>query len=302
MFKKKITTISFEGNQIRMMTVRGKKVADWQSRSLSSSQMSQGMVHDPQAASLKIKDLLGEMKASRRNVVSAVSGSRSVHRIIRIPIIPDKLLAETIERKARQEFAIPIEESDLSWQVITRRDNHLILYVLAVPKKIIDQQVAALKGAGIRPRKMDIKPLALSRVADSETAIIVNLEEHSMDVIIMVNHIPILVRSIPLESGNLTGEAKTDLLSQELARTTKYYNESHKTHRLPEETPAFVTGALFANGGVESRLDDDPSLIERLSIRVPYPIKPPTTPLELPEKFPILRYATNLGLALKKDL
>ncbi len=37
-----------------------------------------------------------------------------------------------------------------------------------------------------------------------------------MGVIIVVNLIPILVRTIPLETGDLTDEAKIDLLSQEL--------------------------------------------------------------------------------------
>ena len=262
--------------------------------------MSLGTVHTPQAAAKVLKASLMDLKASKRNLISAVPGSRSVHRIIRIPVIPEKMLAETIERKARQEFAIPIEDTDLSWQVISQRENHLIIYVLAVPKLIIDQQVAALKEAGIRPRVMDIKPLALSRIASTETAIIVNLEEHSMDVIILAHQIPVLVRSIPLDTGDLTGEAKTDLLSQELARTTKYYNESHKSSRLPEDTPVFVSGALFTSSPVDARLEDAPTLVERLRSRTPYPLKPPATRLELPSKFPLLKYATNLGLAVKK--
>jgi Tfp pilus assembly PilM family ATPase len=262
--------------------------------------MSQGIVHQPEAAAKVIKTTLTELNASRRHVISSVSGSRSVHRIIRIPVIPDKLLEETIERKARQEFAIPIEETDLSYQVISRNENHLILYVLAVPNVIIDQQIAALKEAGIRLKVMDIKPLALGRVANRGTAIIVNLEEHSMDVIINVHHIPVLVRSIALDSGDLTGEAKTDLLSQELARTTKYYNESHKSNRLPDDTPVFVSGALFSSVGVESRLDDAQSLTDRLSTRTPYPLSLPKTTIKLPEKFPLLGFATNLGLAVKK--
>lgn len=300
MFKKKITTICFEGSEIRTLTVRGSKVIGWQTRSLAPEDMSLGTVHNPNNAAKVIKSSLLDLKASKRNLVSAVPGNRSVHRIIRIPVIPEKMLAETIERKARQEFAIPIEDTDLSWQVISQRDNHLIIYVLAVPKLIIDQQVAALKEAGIRPKVMDIKPLALSRLSDQETAIIVNLEHHSMDVIINVNHIPILVRSIPLDSGDLTGEAKVDLLGQELARTTKYYNESHKMNRLSQDTPIFLSGALFSSRGGDAVLEDNQSLIERLSLRTPYPLKPPPTGLVLPAKFPLLTYATNLGLAVKK--
>lgn len=300
MFKKKITTICFEGSEIRILTVRGNKVVGWETRSLGPEDMSLGTVHSPKAAAIVIKSSLLDLRASRRKVFSALPGNRSVHRIIRIPIIPEKMLAETIERKARQEFAIPIEETDLAWQVISERDNHLTIYVLAVPKMIIDQQVTTLKEAGIRPKVMDIKPLALSRITNNPTAIIVNLEDHSMDVVILVNHIPVLVRSIPLDTGDLTGEAKTDLLSQEIARTTKYYNESHKSSRLPEQTPVFVSGALFTSSAVDSRLDDAPSLVERLRTRTPYPLKPPTSELELPPKFPLLKYATNLGLAVKK--
>ena len=299
MFKKKITTISFEGSEIRALVLQGNKIAAWQSQSLAPETMNQGFVHNPKAAADVIRTLLRELKGSRKNVISAVPGSRSVHRIMRIPVIPEKMLEETIERKARQEFAIPIEESDLSWRIISRQDNQLTLYVLAVPSNLINQQVQALKDAGVKPRLMDIKPLALGRLANRETSIIVNLESHSMGVIITTNHVPILIRTIPLDSGDLTGEAKTDLLSQELARTTKYFNESHKKNRLPEDTPVFISGALFSSSGIASRLEDAESLIERLQDRTPYPLKLPVSDLELPEKFPLLKYAVNLGLAVK---
>ncbi len=282
------------------MVVRGNKVVAWQSRSLPLEHMSQGFIHNPKATSIIIKTLLKDLKGSRKNVISAIPGNRSVHRIMTIPAIPEKMLGETIERKARQEFAIPIEESDLSWRIISRDGKQLTLYVLAVPSNLIDQQVQALKLAGIRPRLMDIKPLALSRIASRETSIIVNLENNSMSVIIISNHVPMLIRTIPLDSGDLTGEAKTDLLSQELARTTKYYNETHKKDRLPEDTPVFISGALFSRTYMESRMDDSPSLVERLMLRTPYPLQPPKSGLELPEKFPTLLYAVNLGLAVKK--
>lgn len=299
MFKKKITTISFEGSEIRFLSVRGDQVADWKTREVPQDAMSQGLIHKPVIVSNIVKTTLKELKASRRNVISAVSGSRSVHRIMHIPAIPEKLLEETIQRKARQEFAIPIEDTDLSWRIIAREGDQITLYVLAVPKILIDQQVAALREAKIKPRILDIKPLALTRTANQATAIIVNLEDHAMGVTVQVNYIPMLVRTIPLESGNLTGEAKIDLLGQELARTVKYYNESNKTNRLPENTPVFVSGALFSTGTIESRLEETESLLQRLQNRTPYPLKPPATDLVLPEKFPLLRYAVNIGLAAK---
>lgn len=301
MFNKKRTTISFEGNEVRFLVVRGNKVLAWQSRKVQPEIMSQGLIHDPEAVGELIKSAIKEIKGSKTNLVTCVSGQRAVHRIMKIPDIPEKLLEETIERKARQEFAIPIEETDLSWNIISRSENQIILYVLAVPKLVLNTQVEALRQAKIKPRIIDIKALALQRLIDQENALIVNLEDYSMDVIIIVNHIPVLIRTIPLDTGDLTGEAKVDLLGQELARTTKYYNESNKLNRLSDETPLYLTGALFSSRELDARLDDQTSLIERLQLRTTYSLRPPKTSLILPEKFPLLRYATNLGLALKNN-
>lgn len=299
MFNKKITTISFEGSEIRFLSLSGEKITTWKTVSVAEDAMSQGLIQKPKVIGTIIRTTLKELKASRRNVISAVTGSRSVHRIMRVPQIPDKLLEETIQRKARQEFAIPIEDTDLSWRIISQATDHITLYVLAVPQNIIDQVVKSLQEAKVKTKLMDIKPLALTRISSQATAFIVNMEDYAMGVTVLVNYVPMLVRTIPLESGDLTGEAKTDLLSQELARTAKYYNESHKANRLPESTPVFVSGALFSAGSVESRLGETENLVERLQSRTPYPLKPPATELVLPEKFPLLRYAVNVGLAAK---
>ena len=299
MFKRKITTINFEGSEIRFLVIQGEKVHSWRTKEIPPELMNQGLIHNPDSVGKIIQTTLKEIKAPKRIVVTSVTGQRSVHRIMRIPNIQDKLLEETIRRKAKQELAIPVDEADLSWRIITKANNQIVLYLLAVPNAIIDRQVETLRAAKIKPKIMDIKPLALQRVVDEKTTIIVNLESFSMGVIIVVNHIPILVRTIPLETGNLTDEAKIDLLGQELARTVKYYNESNKSNRLPEETVVYLTGELFEYSRLESRLEESPNLAERLGSRTPYKISLPKPPLEIPPKLSIAKYAVNLGLALK---
>ena len=263
--------------------------------------MTQGRILTPKFVGNVLKSTIKDIKGSRKNVISCMSGIRAVHRVLKIPHIPDQLLAETVVRKARQEFAIPIEENDISWQIISRDGDQITLFVVAIQKNIIDAQVQALREANIKPRVMDIKPLALTRVTDQDTALVVNLEAQSMELIIIVNQVPLLIRAVPLDSGELSPEAKADLLAQELARTTKYYNESHKSDRLPESTPLFITGALFSVTGLESRLESSESLIERFQGRTSYPLQRPEIDLTLPEKFPLLRYAVNLGLGTKKS-
>jgi Tfp pilus assembly PilM family ATPase len=299
LFKRNITTINFEGTEIRFLIVRDEKVHSWRTKEIPPELMNQGLIQNPDAVGKIIQNTLKELKAPKRRVVTSATGQRSVHRIMRIPNIQDKLLEETIRRKAKQELAIPVDEADLSWRIITRTSNQIVLYLLAVPHAIIDGQVETLRAAKIKPKIMDIKPLALQRVVNKKTAIIVNLESFSMGVIIVVNHIPLLVRTIPLETGNLTDEAKIDLLSQELARTVKYYNESNKSNRLPEETVVYLTGEIFDYPRLESRLEESPNLAERLEARTPYKISLPEPPLEIPPELSVAKYAVNLGLALK---
>ena len=271
----------------------------WQSVQIPTNETSQGLNYDTTAAAEAIQAVIKEINGSKNNLISCISGQRAVHRVMRIPDIAEHLLEETIERKARQEFAIPVDETDLFWRIITRVENQILLYVLAVPRVIIDQYVGVLKEAKIKPKVMDIKALALQRLVNQNTTLIVNLEDSSMEVIIIVNHVPLLVRTIPLDSGDLTGEAKVDLLSQELARTVKYYNESNRNNQLPDDTPIYLSGALFSTATVEARLGQETNLIERFQSRTPFPLKPPKPGMELPEKFPLLRYAVNLGLVLK---
>jgi hypothetical protein len=299
LFTRKRTTINFEGNEIRALVTRRNKVIAWQTQKLPLEEAGQGLISDTSAAADAVLAMLKDIKGSKTNLVTCISGQRAVHRVMRVPEIPERMLEETIERKARQEFAIPVDDTDLFWRIINRADNQILLYVLAIPRVIIDQHVEILAKAKIKPRIMDIKALALQRLVNQNTALIANLEVSSMEVIIVVNHIPLLVRTIPLDSGDLTGEAKVDLLSQELARTVKYYNESHKNNRLPEDTPIYLSGALFSTLSVEARLGEGTNLIERFQARTPFPLKPPKSPLELPDKFPLLRYAVNLGLAIK---
>lgn len=298
MFTSKITTLNFEGNTIRILSLRGDQVQAWKTIQLPSEHMSQGLIHHPPAAAKQLSSALEKIEVSTRKVITAVTDQRSVHRLLVLPAIDDKLLDETIQRKAKQEFAIPIDEVDLSWRIVNRAKNKYQIYVLAVPRQIIDRQVATLKAAGLKAEKMEAKPLALMKVVNHRQGLIINLEPYSMAVIIVVSGIPVIVRTVPLESGDLSKEAKLDLLIQELARTTKFYNESNKQNRLPEDTPLFPTGSLFETLAVEERLEETESILTRLRERTSYPVQSFRAPLDIPSQVSLPAYAVNLGLAL----
>lgn len=298
-FKRKHTTLSFEGYKIKCLTIRGREVQAWETVSLAQSDMNQGIIREPKSVGRKVSSLLEKLEASTKNVVTCVTDHRSIHRVITLPAMKKRLLDEAVHRKAKQVFPTPAEETDFSWQIVRETDDEMIVYVLAVPKLVIDQQVKALQAAGIKPKVMDAKPLALMHTIQENRAIILNLEGYSMAVIIVDNHLPAIARTIPVENDQLTPEARLDMLNQELARTTKFYNESHKDRPLPQETPVFVSGELFAAPRLDERLHSEQTLISRLEQNTQYPIRVPAPPLDYPSDLPVAQYVVNLGLALK---
>ena len=295
MFNRTITTLNFEGNTIRILTGKDDQVLSWESLTFPEEQMSQGLIHKPDAVSERLKQWLDEHGGGHR-VFTSVTDQRSVHRMLTLPAIDEQLLDETIQRKAKQEFAIPIEDVDLSWQIADRAHNQYQIYVLAVPKQIIDRQMETIQLTNLKVQAVRSKSLALIAAANQSQALIINLEPYSMAVIIVVDGIPVIVRTVSLESGDLPREAKLDLLHQELTRTTKFYNESNKQNRLSEDTPLFPTGSLFEPLPVEERLMDRPSLTDRLRGRTTYPVRGYKPALAIPPKMPLMQYAVNIGL------
>jgi len=59
--------------------------------------------------------------------------------------------------------------------------------VLGVPRDVLDSEVMALRAAGVNPRILDLKTMALVRAVNREQALILNIESTSFDTVVVVN-------------------------------------------------------------------------------------------------------------------
>ncbi|GMR09997.1 MAG: hypothetical protein BMS9Abin28_0818 [Anaerolineae bacterium] len=287
---RKIVTLDFDGRNIRMLVVRGNRVLRWASVSVPQDLMNQGLITEPDQVAAGLNRLLATHRAPRRRLITSVTGHRMVSRMISMPRIKPQMLDEAIRRKAKQEMPLPLDQTYLSWQVIGQENNHLQIYAFAVPRLIIDRQMEVLKAAKIRPRAMDLQPLALARAVNQPNAIIVNLEEQSVGVILVVDGIPAILRSVPQGADVSEPEARIERLSQELFRTTQFYDEGHQTRPLDPKTVVYMTGSLF----------ESQEMRQMMAEKTSFPVKVPNPPFRMAKDFPITSYVVNLGLALKK--
>jgi Tfp pilus assembly PilM family ATPase len=290
LWSQSVVTLSIEGGSVRLLVANGRRITDWATAPLELEMVADGVVVDPQAVGMQIRSLLTSHHVRNGKLVCSLTGQRSVHRILELPQMNAQLLREAIPREMKREMPVPLDEMHVSWQVIGGENGHLCVFALGVPRDILGPQVEAIKLAGRRAHSMDIKPLALVRAVGKPHALIADLEPESIDIIVVREAIPDTIRTVSLRYEFSEVEYRVRRLAEELARTVKFYSDTHREDPLPPSTPVYLTGSLaeeVASSGV-------------VEASVGHPVGPLSPPLECPHGLPVATFMVNIGLALKE--
>lgn len=285
-----LVTLAFESTEVRYLTTRSGAVDKWGARPVAGGLYVEGAITNAAEMGQLLDDLFQQEGLDRRRVVTAVSGLRAIPRMLTLPKLQASLLEETISREARKEMPVSVDSLYLAWQSLPAQGEAQRFYLLGVPREPIDSQMRALQAAGIKPLAMDLKPLALIRAAQQRDAILVNLEQGSMDIVLVAEHLPAIMRSFSLERESADPLARLERLMSELQQTVRFYNDSHPNAAISNNMPIQLTGQSLAAPEAAAHLR---TLDER-------PTELPPAPLPAPDDLPVAAYLTNLGLALKK--
>ena len=288
-----IVTLDVDSTAIRLMETERGTVKKWASIPLETGEVKEGEVSDQPTLGTMVKQLMSSsgIKASKVNV--SVSGLYSISRILPMSGLPAGLTTEEAVLEMAQD-AMPLSEDKLylSWQTVAAGEGEQNALVMGVPRDAIDGAVQSLRAAGLNPHILELKAMALTRVVNKEQAIILNIEPSSFDIVVAVNGVPEIMRTIPWQQDKLTEEDKVEHLGLTLELTVDFYNLRHHDAPLDPATPLFITGQTA----------EDSTLGEKLQDRLGYPVEPLAPPLECPENLPISQYAVNIGLALRETV
>jgi type IV pilus assembly protein PilM len=136
---------------------------------------------------------------------------------------------------------------------------------------------------------MDLAPLALVRNANEPKAIIVNSWLTYLDIVIMADREPRLIRSLSLPVDGSSMEEKLPVIAEEISRTIAFYNSSYPAEPLDNSVPILVSGDL-------SQVSDR---WQSLVGEEPYNVSVLATPIRFPETFDPGLFMVNIGLAIK---
>lgn len=289
-FAKETLTLVISGDGVRVALARGRQIIKWGARPLQAGLTRDGLVTEVQAVGKAIARFLDEERLPRRRVAAAITGVRAISRILTLPKMHSSLLASTVSREAKRTLPVPLEEVYLSWQALRESGAQIEVFLVAVPRETVDSAVQALYLAGVRPHVMDLKPLALGRAVNRGLAIVADFEPECLEMTILLDNVPVVMRSVTLLGGEQEQPDGIARLVNELVRTVHFYNDSHKEEPLPAETPIYLCGSLA----------DNQELRDAVAGNLDYPLLVPEPPFSYPPTFPVSLYLANLGLAMKQ--
>jgi type IV pilus assembly protein PilM len=196
---KRVTTLFIRDTSINLLVMKGEKIEKWASSPLEPGLVSQGLIVDEARVADKVKQIFKETGAKANKVTVGLSGHDSLYRIITLPELPEAVLPEAVRREALRTIPTPLEEVYFSYQRLpaqTKGENRIFLATF--PRNLVDALIRTLRQAGVKAYVMDLAPLALSRIPNEPRAIIVNARLDHLDVIVLADRLPQVIRRLAL--------------------------------------------------------------------------------------------------------
>ncbi len=286
---KRIISLSLEGTDLRLVTFYRDSIESWERVPFKPQFLQMGQVADPEGLGGVIKNALEGKGVKNSHVVCALPGMRAVSRIISVPNMSKKEMENAFPREVRRVMTVPEEDNYIHWQALPAGKEQTPVFVLVVPREGVLQFIEALRLGGVKPRALELKPLALVRAVSQKDAIIANGESNSVELVIVVDDVPVMIRSVFIGEGEIAEDYAVGRISDEIRRTIVTYDETNKENPLDPDIPIYLSGATASS--VPFALN-----VAAFTGRTVQPLEPP---IHYPEDFPLSDFMVNVGLTLK---
>ena len=287
---KRVTTLSIRDASIDLLVMKGEQVEKWASSPLEPGLVSQGLIVDEAQVADKVEQIFKETGAQTSKVITALSGHDSLYRIITLPELPEAVLPEAVRREVKRTIPTPLEDIYFSYQRLPSPKGESRIFLVTFPRELVDALVRTLRQAGVKPYVMDLAPLALCRIPNEPRAIIVNARLDYLDVAVIADRIPQVIRRLSLPGETESLEERLPLIAEEFNRTIAFYNSSHMETPLDSTVPVFICGDLV----------EEPETWQSVVGEAGYQVSALPSPVEAPEGFNPNEFMVNIGLALRE--
>ncbi|GGM97289.1 pilus assembly protein PilM [Thermus composti] len=186
------------------------------SRPIPPGTLVDGVVAEPATLAQEIRELLLEARTKKRYVVSAVPNPSVILRTIQVPKMPPKEMEEAVRWEAERYIPFPIDEVVLDFAPLkplseVAEGEQVEVMVGAARQEAVAGLIEALKGAGLTPVVLDVKPFAglyplENRLLQEpeQVAVAVEIGAESTSLVLLQGERPLAVRILSLSGKDFT--------------------------------------------------------------------------------------------------
>jgi len=175
-----------------------------------------GVVQDARAVTAGLRQLRAAAPFKSKRVVLGITNMQAVVREMSVANLPAKDLRASLPFQVRDLLPLPVERSILDFLPLEDpgRGENVRGLLVAAPKEPILVAVNAVEDAGLTVVRVDLASLALLRAVarlDDEVEAIVDVGTQITTVIVHTDGVPLIVRTIPRGSAEITSAVATRL-------------------------------------------------------------------------------------------
>lgn len=132
--------------------------------------------------------MIGEVTTPR--VAMTIPAARTYSRVIKLPKLANKELADAVRMEAEQYIPVPVDQLYMDHNIIAQTDKEIELFAVAVPRKIVDSYILFARLLGLEPVAMQTSIEAATRLfirsefSDTPT-VLVDFGSKSSDITIL---------------------------------------------------------------------------------------------------------------------
>jgi type IV pilus assembly protein PilM len=205
---------------------------------------------DQQKLAKAVAELVKQAGVSSRNVAVGIPSSRVFTTVADVDRLPASELAKAIPYQADALIPTPLAESKIDWALIgdspSDKTKQEIL-LTSVPNKFVEERLDMLESIGLNVIAFEPDNLAMARALaqpDPGAQILVDVGRRSTDLVVVMNGIPHLTRSIPTGVEALVKAATQNLNIDEKQAEQFVFKFGLSKEKLEGQVEAAISGTV----------------------------------------------------------
>ena len=283
--------LSYEGAQLKLLVCEGRRVVSWETIPFDPRLVAGSVIAEPYNLGRLVRDALARRGLPANRVHCAMPAAGTLSRVVEVPRAGVRTRRQAVVAEAMRALGVSPGRHYVYWQTVDESADGQVVFVLATPRDAMRSLIEAMRAAEIRPRTVDVTPLALARAVGQPDEIVIELDPSGVDLVVVLDDVPLVIRSVVFGERALTLEEAQETAIDLLVKELRGYEDVYVGSRIERTIPIYLAGDM----GTGLRLAD------RIRTTTGHAIGRLAPLIDYPDDFPIAEYLTNVGMVLKEE-